>query len=534
MKDAQRTSGAALARTRLLLIGALLAITSFGALADGAAAAPSKFVYETCDSALPGGNPPAASFVVNPGVPFTPFQTCASPGGSIGISETGPTGASYAYWGLAIAATPGGYVESVTATGTASGLGPGNDHSFAYEQGWPVNNGGESKRVFQNSEGEGPFYFNEPGLRILMNCDTGAAPGGCGAGPTIAINDLAATEVDPKPPGLSVPSGTIFAGGVLRGHQSVSTEASDEGGGLSKVEVLVNGLPGATPVLGQCDLAAVKNRSFEGVVALTPSPCPAKLAAAWTLDTAAPPFQEGANTVEVCASDYSSLMEANRTCSTPMPVSVNDSCTESPVPGGQVISAQFVHTHKEEITVPYDHPATVGGEVADAAGDPIPGATVCVQLQTQGSRVGYRPKAAVTTDAHGHFAYKVPAGPNREVLMGYRHDTFQVAKSIRYYAHIKPTIRLSPGRVENGARIKIRGSLPGRRNDGRVVVLQASVPGSKRWFTFRRATTNKESSMPATASRRPPRPSPTGSAPWCRASTAFPGRSATRPRRWCG
>ncbi len=101
------------------------------------------------------------------------------------------------------------------------------------------------------------------------------------------------------------------------------------------------------------------------------------------------------------------------------------------------------------------------------------------------------PVGTATTDAHGHFVYTVPKGPNRRVLVGYRHDSFQVARSIRYYAHAKPTIHISPGRVGHGGGIRIRGKLPGAQGKGRVVVLQASALHSRRWFTFRRATTNK-------------------------------------------
>jgi hypothetical protein len=279
---------------------------------------------------------------------------------------------------------------------------------------------------------------------------------------------------------------------VLRGHQDLSAAAADVGGGVSRIELSVNGLPAAQPILANCALANVKNPTYEGIVATSPSPCPAKLAASWTLDTAADPFRQGANTVQVCASDYSSLTEANRTCTSPQTVQVDDSCVESAVVGGQVISAQFARNHSEELTVPHGHPARVGGELADQAGDPIGGATICVEMQTQGSRTGPRTVGTATTDVHGHFTYTVAPGPNRRVLIGYRHDSFQVARAIRYYAHAKPTIQVSPGRVGHGAEIRISGRLPGARDRGRVIVLQASALHSRRWYTFRRATTNRD------------------------------------------
>jgi hypothetical protein len=466
------------------------ALMGVGALPSAANAAPSKFVYELCDSALPGGNSPPASFVVNPGVPLTPFNTCAQPGGAIGITETGPTAATFAYWSVGVPNTPGGFVESVTLSAAAGGLGPGNDHTFAYESGWPANNNGESRRIFGVASAPG-FLSSGGGFNILMNCNGNYAPG-CSAGPTVWAHYIAATEVDLKPPTLSAPQGSLLAGGVLRGHQELGAEATDEGGGLGKVEISVNGLPAGQPSVANCNLARVKNPSYEGTVAVSVTPCPAKLKGSWVLNTAAFPFHDGANTVEVCATDFSTLTEPNKSCSAPATVTVNNSCTESPVVGGQVISAQFAGTHDEQITVPYDHAAKVTGELADTAGDTIAGATICVQMQTEGSHRGLHPVAAVRTDANGRFTYKVPAGPNRKVLLGYRHDSFQVARAIRYYARARPTIHLSRGSVGAGGVIRIAGKVPGRRGGGRVVVLQASALHSRRWFTFLHATTSPE------------------------------------------
>ena len=469
----------------------LLTVTLMGAgaLPAPAGAAPSKFVYELCDSALPGGNSPSTSFVVNPGVPLTPFNSCAQPGGAIGITETGPTAATFAFWNISVPPTPGGFVESVTLSAAAAGLGPGNDHTFAYKQGWPANNA-ESQRIFHVASAPGSLSSGA-GFVILMNCDGNYGPG-CGAGPTVSAHYIAATEVDLKPPTLAAPQGSLLAGGVLHGHQELSAEATDQGGGLSKVEVSVNGLPAGQPSVANCNLAQVDNRSYEGTAAVSVTPCPAKLKGSWVLDTAAYPFHDGANTVEVCATDFSTLTEPNKSCSSPATVTVNNSCTESPVIGGEVISAQFAGTHSEQITVPYDHAAKVTGELADSAGDAIAGATICVQMQTQGSSQGLHPAATATTDAYGRFTYTVPPGPNRKVLLGYRHDTFQVARAIRYYARARPTIHLSPGRVKKGGEIRISGRVPGQGGGGRVVVLQASALHSARWFTFHHATTNPD------------------------------------------
>ncbi len=489
MSSAPVTTTLRPSRAGWLLLTVVLALLGLGIFASAATASPSRFAYEVCDSALPGGGSPATSFTSQSSM--AAFNNCASPGGSMGVLETGSDQATFAYLSVDVPATPGGFVESVTLTGQTCG-GAANHFSHVYENNWPANCVGDSKRTFPIATEA--WWIGGPGggFNIVMSCDGNVGP--CGPGATVSAHYVVATEVDLKPPTVSGVTGSLLAGGVLRGHQELTAEAADVGGGLGALEVIVNGLPAGAPTVGNCNVVQANNLSYQGVVAATPTPCPTKLKASWILDTGAYPFQNGSNSVQVCASDYSNLPNttANKTCSAPQTISVDNSCTESPVAGGEVLTAQFARSHKEAVTVPYDTTAKVTGELADNAGDVISGATICVQMKTQGSGKGLRPVGTATTDANGHFVYKVPPGPNREVLLGYRHDSFQVARAVRYYAHIRPTIELSGDHVANGATIRIRGKLPGgRRAGGRVVVLQASALHSKDWYTFLRATTNK-------------------------------------------
>jgi hypothetical protein len=464
----------------------LVALLGICLLAAPAAQATSRFTYELCDSALPGGGVPAISFHANPGVAYTPFQSCASPGGAIGITETGQVSTNPGWIDVAVPAVPGGFVEAETISAFASNLQPGNEASHVYADGWPLDNGGDTARYFKVHSGL-DFYSRDGGFPIVMTCS--ASP--CNPGGTIAAHYIAVTEVDTVAPKVQKAEGSLLAGGVLRGHQSLSAEASDIGGGLSKIEVRVNGLPAAPPTPGACAVAQVKNQSYEGTAAYALSPCPAKLTGTWLLDTAAAPFQNGPNSVQVCASDFATTGEPNTTCTAPQTVEVNNTCTESPVVGGQVLSAEFAQSNAETVTVPFGHPAEVTGELADNAGDPISGATICIESQTQGGSGGPRPVATATTDGHGEFSYELPPGPNRNLLVGYRHDFFQVARTIGYHAHSRPTLKLSAGRVRAGGRVQITGKLPGPRAAGRVVVLQASSLHGTRWITFRRATTGR-------------------------------------------
>jgi hypothetical protein len=452
-----------------------------------AEAAPSKFVYELCDPTLPGGAKPATSLSGPFAIAVNGFNTCEQQGGSVGIQQVAYTNDSAAAAALSVDVpeTPGGFVQSETISAGEAALTTANNQTYVYEPGWLVNNAGDSQRTFQIRTEPAPSTLSGGSggdFTITWNCH-----GGCVPGPIVYARYIAATEVDPKPPTVAG-GGPIFAGGILHGHQELRGRAGDEGGGLSKLEALVNGVPAGPPTTASCNLAKVKNPSYSGTVALSPTPCPTRLESGWTFDTAVYPFQNGANAVQVCAADFSTLSEANRSCSPPQTVMVDDSCAESPIPGGVAISARFARSHKGKVTVPYNAEAKVIGALADYSGAAVSGATVCVEAQTEGSHKAPQPISTTTTDAHGHFVYRVPPGPNRKVLFGYRQDAFQVARTIRYYAHVEPSLQASPRSLQNGGQVHFWGQLPGPHRRGRVVVLQANVLGSKRWITFRKAT----------------------------------------------
>ena len=478
------------ARHRLLRIGllALLVAILGPAVAAGSARAQwpgARFVYELCDSALPGGDPPTITF--HSQAAYAPFQDCASPGGAVGVSQAGPVTTSPGWIEVGVVHTPGGFVEGETITAFASNLQPGAEASHVATDGWPPDNYGDQPRYFfMNSE---PQFLGGGGtFTVALTCSATCQPGG-----VIGAHYIAATEVDPNPPVLGVVEGPLVAGGVLRGHQPIAATAYDQGGGVSVVEVVANGavVPGGATA-GACALAAVENPSYKGIAAYSPTPCPPALAGAWDPDTAAFPFHEGANSVQVCASDLATVGQPNTACSPPQAVEVNNSCTESAVVGGQDLTASFQGVTGEAVTVPFEQAAEVTGELTSNAGDPVSGATICVQAQVQESDTDPQTVATATTDASGDFSYEVPPGPNRRLLLGYRHDAFQVAKTLAFNSHARPTIELDHGRVPPGRRIKITGSLPGPDAAGRVVVLQASSLHGTRWFTFRRATTGPQ------------------------------------------
>jgi hypothetical protein len=479
----QRKSWRGVAVALVSLVGVMAGVPS----SSSAAVPGARFVFEQCDSALPGGAVPGSEHMYNPAM--APTENCAAPGGWIGLVETepmtagatrnGPFGALY----VTIPATPGGFVETETITAVQSGVELPESH--INENGFP-GAAPEETRIFHLRDAPSFLGWNGGSLEIYESCGSGSCP----AGPFLGAHYIAATEVDPAPPTITPPTGTALSGAVLRGHQTLNGEAADIGGGLTNLTVLVNGLAAAPPVIGACATAQVSNRSAYGTVAYSPSPCPPALKGAWTLDTSAYPFHDGANSVAVCASDFATLGNPNTACSPSVSVSVDNSCTESSVAGGDQLSAQFTQSNGETVTVGPETGAEVSGTLRDDSGDPVSGATICVKSQTLDVDPSPTPIGMVKTDAQGRFAYAVPAGPNRELMLGYRHDSFQVARDVRYYAHVAPSLQVDPPKIANGRSIHRWGNLPEPAAAGRVVILQANVVGSKRWITFRRATTD--------------------------------------------
>jgi hypothetical protein len=463
----------------------------------GHAHAEGRFVYETCDWELPAGNPPPLTFTEFWEGNYELVQSCASPGGAIGIHQAVTQHFTMAFLEATIPPTPGGWVESLTLSAGAGGY--HNNYGNITPRGpqpdvaeyWPAPGAGDVVRSFQLRSGP-PTALESPIERetvfdLSLSCGYGQT---CEPGAYIDAHYLAATEVDPTPPVITGIEGSLLAGNVLRGHQTIQALASDVGSGVRTVELTVNGIPVAGTVTGACSIAAVENPSYKGLVATSPTPCPPTLPVSWTVDTSAPPFQNGGNTVQVCASDLATKGAPNTTCSNPQTVDVDNTCTESPVAGGSNLSTTFAQNQAAEVTVPYGEGATVTGQLDTPGGQPVVGATICVQVATEGSSVPPSPAGTATTDASGNFIYPLPPGPNRSVLLGYRHDSFQVADSLHYYSHVRPTIRLSAGRLKNGHVLQIHGHLPGESAAGRVVVLKASALHSKKWYPFGETTTD--------------------------------------------
>jgi hypothetical protein len=217
---------------------------------------------------------------------------------SVEVPQSGNGGC--ASLGLPIEPAPGGQLESATVWASLC-LRTGTQGEVI-EPGWPSPTCTTQTRTF-------PPAQNFRGLSVALQC-----PLSCGA--QVHAGPFATVMVAPVVKGVT---GTPLAGGVQRRDQKVSAKASDFGGGLSKLAVLVNGVVAATTP-EPCAATTTHNSAASGIVAAAIVPCPTSAEGEWTLDTGAYTFRQGANTVSVCASDLATLGDPDTTCSTPQSV----------------------------------------------------------------------------------------------------------------------------------------------------------------------------------------------------------------------
>lgn len=285
---------------------------------------------------------------------------------------------------------------------------------------------------------------------------------------------------DVAPPSLSI-GGSLLSGGVLRGPQTLAVNASDVGSGIHSVQITVNGRPaGGEDLSGSCnELGGLTSRL---------SPCPPSFAQTYSLDTAKAPFQEGVNTVSVCAYDYALSGTPNDACQT-REVLVDNLCPGSGVGGGNTITAGFGNG-KAHRTLAFRRRALIRGRLRDGASNPVAGAAVCIEGHTDLAGRSYHLIGTATTNANGGWSYKLGHGPSRDIRIAYRFGSFQTSAELVLHTRARATLHLSRHRTKPHHRIYFSGEVAGPHCGRRVVVIRGTVPGAKRRFIVRRAKTD--------------------------------------------
>lgn len=400
---------------------------------------------------------------------------------TLNAGETGTVQGAYAAW---VWQAPAG--TYITGGSTFSRLATDSGH-HGYLAVSPDSGAGLSYENQNDDQGHeagiptGNWRFLVARLQCTQPNDGNRCVGAAGGAHTY-LKQVRIQLTDVVAPNVSI-SGSMYSGAELRGPQTVSAAASDEGAGLRLMQVVVNGQAAAGD-----DLSAACNL-LPGNLTSRMSPCPPGLTRTYTLDTAKPPFREGINSVSVCVYDYAQSGTPNADCEA-HDVLVNNLCPGSSVGGGSVITAAFAGNRKSIRTLGFRRRALIRGRVRDAGGNPVPGAQVCIQGHTNLPGRPYHLIGTATTNENGGWSYKLRRGPSRVFRIGYRFGAFQTNADLTLHMRARATLHVSRHRTKANRRIFFSGEIAGPRCDRRVVVVRGTVPGANRRFLVRRAKTD--------------------------------------------
>ncbi|MCC2662476.1 MAG: hypothetical protein K0S35_398 [Geminicoccaceae bacterium] len=285
---------------------------------------------------------------------------------------------------------------------------------------------------------------------------------------------------DYSPPVVGLLGGALMEGAAQRSTQILSVPASDQGSGIGKVTLEVNGDRYATEDPG-CALAPDGR-------ALRLSPCPAAPTSHFAVDTTDPAFSEGSNAIEVCVTDYAEETDdpasfAGESCA-PARVFVDNSCDVGQARDAADVRFAFGKGGKERRTVRYGDRASVIGTLRDAAYEPIEGATVCVSTRDRLGGAAEIDVEEIETNKKGKARVRLPKGPSRAVKLTYWADEEQVEmRTVDLNVRARPKLKvLSKRRLSDGGKARFRVRLGGPYRGKRKVAVQALAPAG--WLDF--------------------------------------------------
>jgi 5-hydroxyisourate hydrolase-like protein (transthyretin family) len=292
--------------------------------------------------------------------------------------------------------------------------------------------------------------------------------------------NFSASLRDESAPSVSA-SGALLSGAVVRGIKSLQTIATDSGGGARTVVVYVNGVVSRSVDFCPPD--------YQGISYTHMKPCPSGYTQQFAIDTEKDPgWVDGPNDVAICSTDAG----GNTSPCVHRTVTVDNSC-----PGSGGISAASLDagadvrgklTDRAALTS-NDRPV-VRGALRDGAGNPVPGATVCVYQTIDLVDASRELVSEVTTQGNGRFATRLDTGPSRELDLVYRYNDGVLRDDVELDSAAIPALAIARKRLSNGQAERFSGQLPGPNAEGRVVALQARV--GRKWRTFKQLRTEAD------------------------------------------
>ena len=269
-------------------------------------------------------------------------------------------------------------------------------------------------------------------------------------GARLGLLDQVSPEIGP-----AITGSLLDADRAQEGERQVSFTATDRGGGIASVGVLVDG-----QVLVERPPDPGDPRCRQPYISRVP--CPQSTSVSVPVDTAA--LANGRHIVAVFAKDVS----GNLATSTPFTITTLNGSTPNGIGASRAarLTASLRDRTGKSIhgAISYGRSTVLEGALTTPDGTPIAGAAVdvLVRVSRPGS-VGHL--RTVTTDASGRYAYRVPGGASRDFDVAYRAFVLDQGYSVMATAkvRVRASIKLSISRrtLRNGQRVTFRGRLVG-------------------------------------------------------------------------
>lgn len=309
----------------------------------------------------------------------------------------------------------------------------------------------------------------------------------------------------PHDPQASNISGPLLTESPLRGTQSITFSATDEGPGLAYVKVLVDSAVAQSQIIDTNDGHCIPVPGHDAYTWAYQVPCKTSLGGrTYSLNTAALP--NGLHHIQVIIEDAAGNQSEvlNRTVAVENPGV--GSLGALPGPGSSLLLAGAPNgsnaTADAELQLGVagrisrsfaQRALRIPGRLMNASGQPIAGATLDVLQQVVGTNRSAT-IAHARTAANGSFLASVPAGPSRLIEVAYRASTRQAgyAAEAKVQESVQAGVQLdvSPSRTGPEGTITLSGKVSGPiPPQGAIIDLLVHYRG--RWEPFRTPRTNR-------------------------------------------
>lgn len=315
-------------------------------------------------------------------------------------------------------------------------------------------------------------------LTALVDCSSGM-PNDCpaDAAPTLQIESARFTLEDSTDPAFTgQPAGSLLEpGATLSGAEAISFGAVDQGSGLFRAVLEVDGRPAVSQ--------AVDDRNGDCVQPFA-QPVPCKLVGGGTLTWNTATVPDGPHRVRLLVYDATGV---NAASFGPVDVSVRNAvptCTST----AYTVTAGL--GGKTARTVRYGTSQRISGRVMRSDGNPAGGVTVRIMAGRPASET----LGTVATRPNGRFTYKIPPGPSRSLLAavpgpegGTAHSC---SRALQLNVRAGVTLTARPSALRNGQKVRFTGRMKGRPlpSGGKLIDLQART--GRGWVTFKSVRAN--------------------------------------------